>query len=194
MTLRRNCKIAGVSPCVALEDFDTDYLYVNDQPDDVKCTVTRTVDQTDTGSEKSLTVDSDCSAGRPSSTTLHDLGLQDIDIDSSHLSPFWKAKLVDLLAKSVFSRHGLDCGKAKDFVHCIQLSDSKPFRLPYRRLSPSHYEKLRVVLNEMEECDIIRKSASGYASPLVLVWKKNGDVWLCTDFRWLNARTIRDAH
>ncbi|KAK0150870.1 hypothetical protein N1851_008033 [Merluccius polli] len=27
VTLRRNCKIADVSPCVALEDFDTDYLY-----------------------------------------------------------------------------------------------------------------------------------------------------------------------
>lgn len=46
----------------------------------------------------------------------------------------------------------------------------------------------------MEERDIIRKSTSEYASPLVLVWKKNGDLRLCTDFRWLNARTFRDAH
>ena len=45
----------------------------------------------------------------------------------------------------------------------------------------------------MEERDIIRKSTSEYASPLVLVWKKNGDLRLCTDFRWLNARTFRDA-
>lgn len=50
--LRRNCKIADVSPCTALEVFDSDYLYVNDSADDVKCTVTRTVDQTDTGSER----------------------------------------------------------------------------------------------------------------------------------------------
>lgn len=31
VTLRRNCKIADVSLCMALEDFDTDYLYANNQ-------------------------------------------------------------------------------------------------------------------------------------------------------------------
>lgn len=196
VTLRRNCKIADVSPCVALEDFDIDYLYEKDETNDVKCNVAKTVDQADTGSEKSLTVDSEHLLRRPTSSALRDLGLQDIDVDSSELSPFWRSKLVDLLARyeSVFSRNSLDCGKAKDFVHRIRLSDSRPFRLPYRRLSPSHYEKLRLALNEMEERDIIRKSSSEYASPLVLVWKKNGDLRLCTDFRWLNARTIKDAH
>ncbi len=84
--------------------------------------------------------------------------------------------------------------QGKRLVHRICLSDTKPFRLPYRRLSPSHYEKLREALDEMEERDIIRKSASDYASPLVLVWKRNGDLRLCTDFRWLNAHTVKDAH
>ena len=46
----------------------------------------------------------------------------------------------------------------------------------------------------MEEREIIRKSSSDFASPLVLVWKKSGDLRLCTDFRWINARTIKDAH
>ncbi len=46
----------------------------------------------------------------------------------------------------------------------------------------------------MEEQGIIRKSVSEYASPLVLVWKKDGSLRICTDFRWLNARTIKDAH
>lgn len=194
VTLKRNCKIADVSPCVAIEDFDAD-LYDNSN-DNVKCTVTRTVNQSDSSSKKSLTVNSECLAPRPSSSVLCALGLQDIDVDSSNLSPFWKGKLVDLLVKyePIFSRHSLDCGKAKDFVHRIRLCDNKPFRLPYRRLSPSHYEKLRMALNDMEEKEIIRKSTSEYASPLVLVWKKNGDLRLCTDFRWLNARTIKDAH
>ena len=26
------------------------------------------------------------------------------------------------------------------------------------------------------------------------VWKKNGDLRLCNDFRWLNARTVKEAH
>ena len=46
----------------------------------------------------------------------------------------------------------------------------------------------------MEEQELIRKSVSEYASPLVLVWKKDGSLRLCTDFRWLNARTFKDAH
>lgn len=130
------------------------------------------------------------------SSALSSLGLQDIDIDSNSLTPYWRGKLVELLVKyvSIFSRPGLDCGKAKYFVHRICLSDTKPFRLPYRRLSPSYYEKLREALDDMEERVIIRKSASDYASPLVLFWKRNGDLRLCTDFRWLNAHTVRDAH
>jgi len=45
----------------------------------------------------------------------------------------------------------------------------------------AHYQKLWVMLKEMEEKGIIRKSASEFASPLVLVWKKNGDLHICTD-------------
>ena len=40
-------------------------------------------------------------------------------------------------------------------------------------MPPAHYQKLRQVLTEMEEQGIIRKSMSEYASPLVMVWKKN---------------------
>lgn len=46
----------------------------------------------------------------------------------------------------------------------------------------------------MEEKGIIRKSLSEYASPLVMVWKKDGGLRICTDFRWLNAQTMKDAH
>lgn len=46
----------------------------------------------------------------------------------------------------------------------------------------------------MEGKGIIRKSTSEYASPLVMVWKKDGGLRICTDFRWLNFRTLKDAH
>lgn len=75
VTLRRNARIANVFPCVAPEDFDIDSLYVNDQPTDVTCNVTRTANPADTSSEKSLTVDSDCAGRGTGSVTLRDLGL-----------------------------------------------------------------------------------------------------------------------
>lgn len=41
---------------------------------------------------------------------------------------------------------------------------------------------------------IISRSLSKYALPLVMVWKKDGGLRICTDFRMLNAKTVKDAH
>lgn len=54
--------------------------------------------------------------------------------------------------------------------------------------------KLREVLSDIEMKGSISKPIRDYASPLVIVWKKSGDTGICTDFRWLNAKTVKDAH
>ncbi|KAJ8361773.1 hypothetical protein AAFF_G00422190 [Aldrovandia affinis] len=135
------------------------------------------------------------SAGDPVQL-LKDCGLVDINVDGCEVSESCRRKLAELVLsyQDVFSRDKLDCGEAKEFVHRIRLSDDRPFRLPYRRVPPGHYQQLREVLSDMEMKGIISKSLSEYASPLVMVWKKNGDLRICTDFRWLNAKTIKDAH
>ena len=40
----------------------------------------------------------------------------------------------------------------------------------------------------------IRKSVRPWASPVVLVWKKDGSLRFCIDLRKLNSRTIKDAY
>jgi len=63
------------------------------------------------------------------------------------------------------------------------------------RSAPCHVLVGRVVTPMWgEEKGIISKSLSEYASPLVMAWKKDGSLRVCTDFRWLNAKTIKDAH
>lgn len=76
----------------------------------------------------------------------------------------------------------LDCGEVKNTVHQVQLKDKKPFCLPYRKVPPAHYLKLRQTLNEMKELGIIEKSNSEWASPLFLVWKPSGELRICRDF------------
>lgn len=183
LTLRRNAKIADVSPVLAVEDLDVQLgnshgEAVNVQSQSVSSTV------------------GICSPPSDIHSVLQKLGLGDLDIGSCEVTPYWKDQLLQLIQKyqDVFSKHRLDCGKAKEFVHRIHLSDNHPFRLPYRRVPPAQYQTLRKVLSEMEEQDIIRKSCSEWASPLVLVWKKSGELRVCVDYRWLNARTIKDAH
>lgn len=175
ITLKKNAKLADVSTCVAVEEFE----------------VSQGTSQPENAAQYERTENSPDLKHK-----LRQVGLTDIDIDQCYASQSCKEKLVTLLERynDIFSKHPLDCGEAKDFVHRIRLTDERPFRLPYRRVPPAHYQKLRQVLSEMEEQDLIRKSVSEYASPLVLVWKKDGSLRLCTDFRWLNARTLKDAH
>ena len=40
---------------------------------------------------------------------------------------------------------------------------------------------------------IIQPSRSPYASQVVIVHKKTGEIWLCIDFRALNAITVHDS-
>ncbi len=204
VTLRRNSTLADAFPCMALQDFDCSE-FSDGSSFDLDLKVQRTADVLTARQDEMSVTDvlslpvksgpnNSCSAD--DTAVLHGLGLADLDVESCDVSAECKAKLVQLVSQyhSIFSRHKLDCGKATGFVHRIRLSDDKPFRLPYRRLAPTQYDKLRQALNEMEEREIIRKSSSEFASPLVLVWKKSGDLRICTDFRWINARTIKDAH
>ncbi|KAL1252257.1 hypothetical protein QQF64_020053 [Cirrhinus molitorella] len=177
VTLKRKCKLADVSPCVAVEDF----------------TVFQNTSQVETMDHLAACLESNC---KDFEETLANVGLKGIDINSCQVSHSTKKGLVQLLVSynDIFSKHALDCGEAKGFSHRIHLVDERPFHLPYRRVPPAHYQKLRQALTEMEDQGIIRKSTSEFASPLVMVWKKDGSLRNCTDFRWLNARTLKAVH
>ena len=49
-------------------------------------------------------------------------------------------------------------------------------------------------LLNLKKTGIIQDSSSPWASPVVLVRKKNGELRLCVDYRQLNKRTIKDSY
>ncbi|RXN22067.1 interleukin-1 receptor accessory -like 1-A isoform X3 [Labeo rohita] len=170
VTLKRNCKLADVSPCVAAEDF----------------TVFQNTSQVETKDQSAAYPESNCA---DLEKKLAEVGLKDIDINFCQISHSTQQELVLLVSyNDIFSKHALDCGEAKGFSHRIHLTDERPFRLPYRRVPPAHYQKLRQALTEMEEQGIIRKSTSEFASPLVMIWKKDGSLRICTDCT--NSQTV----
>ena len=106
-----------------------------------------------------------------------------------------RAQLKELLDKNagVFSQHPTDYGHTTTIQHEIPLVDSRPFRLPYRKIPPSQWQDVRQQLKEMEAAGVIRPSKSPYASPVVVVTKKDGSLRLCIDYRRLNSYSTRDA-
>ena len=93
----------------------------------------------------------------------------------------------------LFALNLKELGKTSLVQHEIKLSDDKPFKERYRRIPPHQYEEVWKHLQEMLALGAIRKSTSLWASPIVLVHKKDGSLWFCIDLRKLNNQTIKDA-
>jgi hypothetical protein len=87
-----------------------------------------------------------------------------------------------------------DLGCTEEIEHEIRLTDETPFRQPHRRVPQGQLEEFRMAVQDLLQSGVIRESNSPFASPVVLVRKKDGGLRICVDFRTLNARTIRDSY
>ena len=96
--------------------------------------------------------------------------------------------------RQVFAESDLELGCVPGIKHRIPTTDDVPVQLPFRRIPPALMTEVRQHLDGLLKQGIIRESQSSYASPVVLVRKKDGKLRLCTDFRALNAKTTRDCH
>jgi len=81
-----------------------------------------------------------------------------------------------------------------DVEMTISLLHSQPISFRPRRLSYADKEKLRDILDKLLSEGVIRPSESPYASSIVLLRKKNGELRLCVDYRELNKITVRDNY
>ena len=114
----------------------------------------------------------------------------------SPISAEWKQRIIAKLddIPEVFARHDLDFGCTDKVKHQIKLADQTPFKQRPRPIHPQDLDAVKQHLKELLESGVIRESESPFASPIVVVRKKNGSVRLCIDYRKLNTQTIKDAY
>lgn len=96
--------------------------------------------------------------------------------------------------RDCFSSSLKDLGYTNATEMTIDLEDSEPVVYRPYRMSHSERSLVRDMVQEMVDGDIVKESASPYASPIVLVKKKTGDKRLCVDYRALNRKTKKDHY
>lgn len=122
--------------------------------------------------------------------------LQQIEgLDLSLLPQLEQDMVKGLLKKhaSVFSSSEGDLGCTTLLSHDIPLLDDRPVRQRFRRIPPADYDAVKAHIRQLLDNRVIRESCSPFASPIVLVKKKDGSLRMCIDYRQLNSRTRRDA-
>ena len=93
-------------------------------------------------------------------------------------------KLIDCAVEfhDVFALDDSERGEAKGVEHVIDTADSQPISQIPRRVPFA-----------LHESEVIQESASPWASPVVIVRKKDGALRFCVDYRRLNAVTRKDT-
>ena len=111
------------------------------------------------------------------------------------LSPLQQQQLNELFHEfsDVFSRGENDLGNTPLLEHAIE-THGPPLHQLYRWQNPAVHREEMVQVQQMLSSNVIRPSNSSWASPVVMVRKKDGSLHFCVDFRQLNAATIKDAH
>ena len=84
--------------------------------------------------------------------------------------------------------------KESPVVMKILLRDEEPVHQNPRRLSVAENEVVKTQVAQWMADGIVKPSRSDYASPVVLVPKKDGTKRLCIDYRQLNRKVIKDRY
>ena len=78
--------------------------------------------------------------------------------------------------------------------HNIILEDGTPVKQRAYRMSPGEESFVKEEIQRMLDKGIIESSNGPWASPIVVVSKKNGSYRLCVDYKKLNSKTRKDSY
>ena len=112
-----------------------------------------------------------------------------------NLSDAQQQQLYNLLLaySDVFAIIDNDFGRTTVLKHTIQTGDSAPIRQHTRRIPHYQRDEVKKLIDNMLMRDIIQPSTSPWASPVVIVRKKDSSARFCVDYRRLNNVTRKYA-
>ena len=122
---------------------------------------------------------------------LHELLIDGLPDATPHKQPliFLVTKFID-----AFAENDADVGTTSLTFHEIDTANIRPLRQPVRRLP---YGEIRAAVelevDKLVNAGIARQSISPWASPVVMVRKKDGGWRICVDYRRLNSITKFDS-
>ncbi|GBM95150.1 Transposon Ty3-G Gag-Pol polyprotein, partial [Araneus ventricosus] len=96
--------------------------------------------------------------------------------------------------QNLFSTIYSDVGRCNITQHRINTGNHPPIKQYPRRLPLAKKEEAERLVKEMVDNGIIEESSGPWASPIVLVKKKDGSTRICVDYRKLNEITIKDSY
>ena len=113
----------------------------------------------------------------------------------THLTDEQSIEFGEVLIKfaDIFAQNDNDLGLFTATEHTIDTGDAKPIKQQMRRVHLGFADEEEKYLKKMLDSGVIFPSNSEWASPSVLICKKDGTVRWCIDFRAVNAITQKDA-
>ncbi|KAG6595846.1 reverse transcriptase [Phytophthora cinnamomi] len=123
-----------------------------------------------------------------------DVKIEDIQVGDPEIN---SPEEIERLRRLIWKRRHLLIGKgialppaARGVVCDIDVGDARPIAQRVRKVAPQFREKLSDLIKGLLGAQIIKASISPWASPIVVIIKKNGvDIRLCIDYRLVNSLT-----
>ena len=116
--------------------------------------------------------------------------------DLNHLQENERVRVERLLYdyKTIFANNIFELGATSFTEHSINTGNAQPIKQLPRRLPNTLRAVVDQQVKEMIDSNIVRPSQSPWASPIVLVRKKDSTWRFCIDYRKLNDVTVKDSY